>query len=186
MRPYQRPHPPIGVAGVSAKSDTLVLAGERGYLPMSINFVPSRILRTHWEGVEEGARRTGRAADRAAWRVSRDVYVAETTAQARREALAGTLARDWTGYFLPLLKKVNLLSLTKVDPDMPDSEVTVEYLADQVWIVGDPDEVTRKLQRLQQDTGGFGTLLVIAHEWEPQAAWTRSLTLLEEEVLPRL
>ncbi len=186
MRPYQRPHPPIGVAGVSAKSDTLVLAGERGYLPMSINFVPFRILRTHWEGVEEGARRTGRAADRAAWRVSRDVYVAETTAQARREALAGTLARDWTGYFLPLLKKVNLLSLTKVDPDMPDSEVTVEYLADQVWIVGDPDEVTRKLQRLQQDVSGFGTLLVIAHEWEPRAAWTRSLTLLKEEVLPRL
>ncbi|HYY74536.1 MAG TPA: LLM class flavin-dependent oxidoreductase, partial [Solirubrobacterales bacterium] len=32
LRPYQRPHPPIGVAGVSAKSETLVLAGERGYI----------------------------------------------------------------------------------------------------------------------------------------------------------
>src|SRR5438128_12366830 len=87
LRPYQRPHPPIGVAGVSAKSETLVLAGERGYLPMSINFVPARILRTHWEGVEEGARRAGRAAERANWRISRDVYVGETTAQARREAV---------------------------------------------------------------------------------------------------
>lgn len=171
---------------MSARSETLVLAGERGYLPMSINFVPARILRTHWEGVEDGARRAGRAADRAAWRISRDVYVAETTAEARREALGGTLARDWTGYFLPLLKKVGLLGLTKVDPDMPDSEVTVEYLADQVWIVGDPDEVTHRLRRLQQDVGGFGTLLVIAHEWEPRSAWTRSMTLLKEHVLPRL
>src|SRR5439155_653788 len=53
LRPYQRPHPPIGVAGVSAKSETLVLAGERGYIPMSINFVPPRILRSHWASVED-------------------------------------------------------------------------------------------------------------------------------------
>src|SRR2546429_1148381 len=60
LRPYQRPHPPIGVAGVSAKSETLVLAGERGYIPMSINFVPPRILRTHWDAVAAGAPRGGR------------------------------------------------------------------------------------------------------------------------------
>ena len=44
LRPYQRPHPPIGVAGLSPKSETLVMAGERGYIPMSINIVPPRIL----------------------------------------------------------------------------------------------------------------------------------------------
>src|SRR5437879_3636205 len=32
LKPYQRPHPPIGVAGVSANSETLVLAGERRYI----------------------------------------------------------------------------------------------------------------------------------------------------------
>jgi alkanesulfonate monooxygenase SsuD/methylene tetrahydromethanopterin reductase-like flavin-dependent oxidoreductase (luciferase family) len=57
MKPYQRPHPPIGVAGVSSGSETLVLAGERGYIPMSINFVPPRILKTHGEAVASGARR---------------------------------------------------------------------------------------------------------------------------------
>jgi alkanesulfonate monooxygenase SsuD/methylene tetrahydromethanopterin reductase-like flavin-dependent oxidoreductase (luciferase family) len=30
LRPYQRPHPPIAVAGVSARSETLVLAGPAG------------------------------------------------------------------------------------------------------------------------------------------------------------
>lgn len=186
LRPYQRPHPPIGVAGVSAKSETLVLAGERGYIPMSINFVPARLLRTHWESVETGAQRAGRTADRATWRVARDVYVAETPERARREALEGTLARDWRRYFLPFLRKVKMLDLVKVDPAMPDSEVSVEYLLDNIWIVGDPDDVTEKLNRLRHDVGEFGTLLVIAHEWEPKEPWVHSMTLLREQVLPRL
>jgi alkanesulfonate monooxygenase SsuD/methylene tetrahydromethanopterin reductase-like flavin-dependent oxidoreductase (luciferase family) len=186
LRPYQRPHPPIAVAGVSSGSETLVLAGERGYIPMSINFVPARILRTHWEGVEAGARRAGRPADRGAWRIARDVYVAETTAQARREALAGPLARDWNGYFLPLLRKTKRLGLPKVDPEMPDAEVTVEYLLDHVWVVGDPDTVAEKLARLRDEVGGFGWLLAIGHEWEPLDAWRRSMTLLREQVLPQL
>ena len=88
--PYQRPHPPIAVAGVTEKSDTLVLAGERGYIPMSINFVPPRVLKTHWASVEAGARQGGRVADRGTWRIARDVFIADTTAEARRQALAGT------------------------------------------------------------------------------------------------
>src|SRR5437899_630613 len=35
MKPFQRPHPPIGVAGLAPRSDTLALAGERGWIPMS-------------------------------------------------------------------------------------------------------------------------------------------------------
>jgi alkanesulfonate monooxygenase SsuD/methylene tetrahydromethanopterin reductase-like flavin-dependent oxidoreductase (luciferase family) len=186
LRPYQRPHPPIAVAGVSEGSETLVLAGERGYIPMSINFVPARTLRTHWAGVEAGAQRAGRVADRATWRVARDVYVAETTARARQEALAGPMARDWREYFLPLLSKTRRLGLPKVDPSLPDSEVTVEYLCDHIWVVGDPDTVAEKLRRLADEAGGFGWLLVIAHEWEPREAWVRSMTLLREQVLPRL
>jgi alkanesulfonate monooxygenase SsuD/methylene tetrahydromethanopterin reductase-like flavin-dependent oxidoreductase (luciferase family) len=69
---------------------------------------------------------------------------------------------------------------------MPDSEVSLPYLLDNVWIVGDPDEVTEKLSSLAAAVGGFGTLLVIAHEWEPREAWARSMSLLRERVLPRL
>jgi alkanesulfonate monooxygenase SsuD/methylene tetrahydromethanopterin reductase-like flavin-dependent oxidoreductase (luciferase family) len=186
MRPYQRPHPPIGVAGVSSKSETLVLAGERGYIPMSINFVPPRVLKTHWEAVETGAAREDRRAERSTWRIARDVYVADTDAQARREALAGPLARDYRDYFLPLLGKIRGLEMVKVDPSMPDREVTLEYLLDNIWIVGDPDHVAARLATIADEVGGFGTLLVIAHEGRPQAAWERSMTLLRNEVLPRL
>jgi alkanesulfonate monooxygenase SsuD/methylene tetrahydromethanopterin reductase-like flavin-dependent oxidoreductase (luciferase family) len=186
LRPYQRPHPPIAVAGVSAKSETLVLAGERGYIPMSINFVPPRILRTHWEGVETGAKRAGRVADRSTWRIARDVYVADTDLQARDQALQGPLGRDYRDYFLPLLKKMRGLEILKTDPTMPDSEVTLEYLLDNIWIVGAPDTVAAKLAALGDAVGGFGTLLVIAHEWRPRAAWERSMALLQERVRPRV
>ena len=123
MKPYQQPHPPIAVAGVSPKSETLLMAGERGWMPMSINIVPSRILASHWDAVAEGARRVGRTADRSTWRVARDVYVAESTEQARRDVLDGVVARDWNGYFFPLLKYSRLLEILKVDPEMPDDDL---------------------------------------------------------------
>src|SRR5919108_2657829 len=186
LRPYQQPHPPIGVAGVSAKSETLGLAGERGYLPMSINFVPPRILKSHWEAVEEGATRAGRRADRATWRIARDVYVADTDAKARDQAIDGTLGRDYRDYFLKLLPKLRGFDMLKVDPDMPDRDVTLDYLCDNIWIVGSPETVARKLTTLADDVGGFGTLLVIAHEWTPRSAWERSMRRLAEDVLPRL
>ena len=69
---------------------------------------------------------------------------------------------------------------------MPDADVTLEYLCEQIWIVGDPDEVAAKLRQLYEDVGGFGTLLVIAHEWEPRGRWLRSLPLLRHEVMPQL
>jgi alkanesulfonate monooxygenase SsuD/methylene tetrahydromethanopterin reductase-like flavin-dependent oxidoreductase (luciferase family) len=186
LKPYQRPHPPIAVAGVTPKSETLVLAGERGYLPMSINFVPPRVLRTHWEAVEQGARRAARVAERGEWRIARDVHVSDTDAQARREALEGPLARDYRDYFLPLLKKNRGLDILKVDPAMPDSEVTLDYLLEHIWIVGSPDTVTARLAALHEEVGGFGTLLVIAHEGRPRTAWERSMTLLRHRVLQRL
>ena len=186
VTPYQKPHPPIGVAGVSPNSDTLILAGERGWIPMSINLVPARILSTHWEAVEKGAAATGRTPDRRDWRIAREVYVSETSEQARREALEGVMRRDFEQYFLRLMPKLRMLDLLKVDPDMPDSEVTVEYLVDNIFVVGSPDEVTEKLSRLYDDVGGFGVLLAMGHEWQPYDQWVRSMELLATEVVPQL
>ena len=186
LQPYQKPHPPIGVAGVSVKSGTLTQAGERGWIPMSICVVPTRVLRSHREAVEEGAAKAGKVADHSKWRIARHVFVADTTEEARKRALAGTMARDYRDYFLHLLPKCKMLDLTKADPDMPDSEVTPEYLVDNVWIVGSPDDVTEKLQQLHNDVGGFGVLLAMAHEWDPKEEWLHSMKLLKEEVLPRL
>ena len=81
LYPYQKPHPPIGVAGLSKGSDTLKLAGENGYVPMSLNLSPAYV-GSHWEAVEEGAKRSGRVPWRGDWRMVREVFVAETDAEA--------------------------------------------------------------------------------------------------------
>jgi alkanesulfonate monooxygenase SsuD/methylene tetrahydromethanopterin reductase-like flavin-dependent oxidoreductase (luciferase family) len=186
MKPYQLPHPPIGVAGVTPNSEMYKLAGARGWMPMSLNLVPTSSLQRNWQTYAEACVQANREPDRGAWRVARDVYIGETTEQARKEALEGVLARDWREYFIPLLGAGDRLSLCKVDPAMPDSEVTPEYLLDNIWIVGDPDEVTRKLRAVIDATGGFGTLLLQGHEWQPRDKWERSMRLFIEEVAPRI
>ena len=153
---------------------------------MSINLVPSRIVKSHWDSVEAGAQSVGRVADRGLWRVAREIYVAETTEIARKEALEGTITRDFEDYFLKSLPLMKMLDLMKTDVNMPDSDVNAEYLVDNIFIVGSPDDVAEKLRRLHEDVGGFGVLLAMGHEWEPYDAWLRSMTLLKQEVMPRL
>lgn len=186
MMPYQKPHPPIGVAGVSPKSETLYLAGERGYIPMSINLVPSNQLPSHWEAVEEGASRTGRKADRSQWRIAREVFVADTTEEAREKAMAGTMPRDFQDYFFRSFARYNLFKLMKKDPSMADEDITVDYLMDNIWLVGSPDDVAAQLRELYEYVGGFGVLLAMGHEWEPREDWQRSMELLANEVMPQL
>src|SRR5438093_715148 len=75
--PFQKPHPPIGVSGVSANSETLRLAGERGFIPMSPS-LNAALMASHWTSVEDAARRVGRSPSRSDWRVVREVLVADT------------------------------------------------------------------------------------------------------------
>lgn len=184
-KPYQRPHPPIAIPGVGARSRLLHTAGARGYLPMSTNFAHARVLRMHWEQVAAGAESVGRIADRRQWRVARDVYVGETTAEARRFAKEGAMGRAFREYWSYLLPERNREVFLARD-DMTTADWTLDYVLDNVWLVGDPDEVARQLRQLHAATGGFGTLLMIAHDWDDPARWQRSMELLATEVMPRV
>jgi alkanesulfonate monooxygenase SsuD/methylene tetrahydromethanopterin reductase-like flavin-dependent oxidoreductase (luciferase family) len=186
VRPYQNPHPPIGVAGVTPYSSTLKMAGFRGWIPMSINLTPPVLLKTHREAIEQGAREGGKEPRLSEWRVAREVFVAETSEEARRIATEGVLARDFNDYFLKLLAKGGVLNVMKNDPEMADSEVTVEYLIDNVFIVGSVDEVAQKLSDLKGEIGDFGTLLAMGHEWDPYEAWHGSMSMLKNEVMPKV
>ena len=184
-KPYQEPHPPIAVAGISENSASLRTAGERDWIPMSINFVTPDVLRSHWAGYEQGAEAVGGTPERAKWRIARDVYVAETTEEARKEVIGGTLARDFRDYFFKIVPLIrNNLNLFKVDKSMSDREVTMDYMIENMWLVGSPEDVARKIIELHEFVGGFGVLLVMGHEWNPKEKWQKSMRLLKEEVLP--
>src|SRR4029077_20476564 len=105
IRPLQKPYPPIGVSRVSKGSETLKLAGEHGFLPMSLNLNPAYVA-SHWESVEEGARRSGRTPSRADWRLVREIFVADTDEEAWRLPVAAQIGRMMRKYCLPLLTNV--------------------------------------------------------------------------------
>lgn len=186
LRPYQVPHPPIAIAGMTPGSANHRLAGARGYIPVSFGISPDpSSLAQHWDTVADGARSAGRIPERAEWRIIRDIYVAPTDAEARALAIGGIMGRSWREFLLPLYFKLGLGSMLKTSPDMPDEAVTLEYLADHLWIVGSPATVAGKLQALQQASGGFGVLLATSYDATDEcAAWRRSLALLQNDVLP--
>lgn len=186
MYPYQKPHPPIALAGSSPRSSTLNLVGERGWIPLSTCFLYDSYLPSHWDVVEEGAKRVARRMDRSIWRISREMHVAKTTKQAREEVLNGPIAKFFVDYWIPLLANLpGGISALKHEPSVPDSAVTPEYMLEHFWIVGDPDYVTRRVIDLHKKVGGFGTLLPLAHDWEKdRKKWFNSLELMAKEVLP--
>lgn len=186
LRPYQHPHPPIAIAGLTPGSQNHRLAGEKGYIPVSFSISPdAKITAGHWATVLEGAARTGRAADRGQWRIIRDIYVAPSDAEARALALNGMMGRCWREFLLPLYLGLGLGPLLKADPRMPDDALTVEYLADHLWLVGSPETVTNKIMALYDATGGFGYLLIVCYDASNQeASWNCNLYLLVNEVQP--
>lgn len=187
MAPFQKPHPPIAVAGLNAMSETLILAGERGWIPMSINLVPISTLQSHWQAVEAGAAKTGAPTNRREWRIARDIYVAPTTEEARRQARAGAQAQVFERYFLPLLRYAKQLFLFKADSTMPDEDITIDWLMDNIWLVGSPDDVARRIRDLHAAVGGFGTILQLIYDWGGQEDCNRrSMQLLAREVMPRV
>lgn len=186
LRTFQQPHPPIGVAGVSPGSESLGLASERGWIPLSLNFLTAAALADHGRVIDEGARRAGRTPDRSVWRVCRDIHVAPTTEQAIAEARDGAMGHAFQEYVLPLVRSTGRVKVFKVDPEMPDDAVDVDYLIENVWIVGDPDTVAAKLSKLHDEIGGFGTLIMLSYDWEPADVGARSMELLANDVLPQL
>ncbi len=56
-----------------------------------------------------------------------------------------------------------------------------------IYHLGDPDTVAQSLRRFYDDTGGFGTLLIVAgKKWATPEKVARSMRLFMEEVAPKL
>ena len=186
IKPLQTPHPPIGVAGLSKNSDTLKLAGEKGYIPMSLNLNPAYVS-SHWDSVEVGAAKSGRTPNRADWRLVREIFVADTDEEAWRLSVGGMMGRMMREYFLPLLGNFGFKEFLKHDQSVPDADVTVEYCAHHNWLVGSPETVARKIEAVYKDVGGFGQLLVFGFDYaDTPEVWHESLRLIQQEVQPRV
>lgn len=117
----------------------------------------------------------------------REVFVAETDAEAQRLSVGLHMGRMYREYFLPLLNNFGFFEFLKHDPDVPDSDITPEYCAQHNWVIGSPDTVAEKIEAMHDEVGGFGTLLVLGFDYlEDPEPWRDSLRMLKQEVMPKL
>jgi alkanesulfonate monooxygenase SsuD/methylene tetrahydromethanopterin reductase-like flavin-dependent oxidoreductase (luciferase family) len=111
--------------------------------------------------------------------------VADTTAEARRLARTNSLGRC-IQYILDLTRRGPGVGMWKRNASQSDDDCNLDYFLDEVLIVGDPPEVTRQLRALREKVGDFGTLVLVAHDWDDRARWLHSLELFTREVVPAL
>ena len=88
-----------------------------------------------------------------------------------------------------MFRDFNFLTFLKHDQNVPDSDVTVEYLARHNWWIGTPETVTEKLQAMYPELGGFGVMAMLMLNTDYVAApeaWRESMGLLAHEVMPKV
>jgi alkanesulfonate monooxygenase SsuD/methylene tetrahydromethanopterin reductase-like flavin-dependent oxidoreductase (luciferase family) len=62
--------------------------------------------------------------------------------------------------------------------------VDVDYMMENIWIVGDPQECADRIRKLYEEVGGFGSLLAITQDPEDPEWEHECLELLMNEVGP--
>ncbi len=185
-KPYQQPHPPIYLSIVSPNSSSARTAGARGWSPVSANFVQARYIASHWEAYQQGAEDAGRQADPACWHIARSVLVTDSDHQADDYLSDPECGLHfYFDYFKKMYRDRGVLNMLKPDETIPDDDVSTEDITRSMVTWGSPDTVLDKLVELHQAWGDFGTLLMVAHDWDRPLLWQRSMQLLSEQVMPR-
>ena len=180
LRPYQQPHMPIAVAAVQSPSG-VALAGKHGAAVLTVSlsgaFVADVDLKQLWAIAEESAAEHGKTVRRDEWRLTIPIHLAESREEAMNDARlgAGLYHREYFEETLGL----------QSDNDGPIEGIIDSMVEAGNWIVGTPDDCIDAIVRLDEMTGGFGALLVSAHEWAPREKTLHSYELLARYVMPQ-
>lgn len=182
LRPYTDPCFDIAVAAVASPTGPR-LAGRYGVGLLSIGatLTPDGFdaLAHHWNVVEERAEHYGQPKpDRAGWRLVGLMHVAETREQAYRDVEYGIA--HWFNYF----QKVAAFPQMAVG-DSTDVRGMIDFINEAgVGAIGTAEDANAQVQRLVDQSGGFGGMLLLGHEWANPAATKRSFELISQLVFP--
>lgn len=186
LKPFQKPHPPIVGTVVAPYSKGVTAMAERGWQPISANFLLPQWVATHWPNYVEGRRNVGAVANPADWRVAKSIFVADddTTAQRYGRGPEG----PYHFYFRQLIRKLvgfgHRGNLFKEDQSQPDEMITPEYATQKLVIAGTPNQVVDEILAFREQIGDFGTLTYACHDWIDPALGKRSMELMAEKVMP--
>ena len=181
LRSYQQPRLPLAIA-TGGSQESLALAGRYNMIVMqnagnAMNRSGSKA--SHWAQVEEAAKAHGTTASRDNWRLVTAIYLADTAEQAWVDVGDGIMRE--AHYFSTVGLKANY----ELYPGQPFAEFTPQSCVEgRQWIVGTPDDAIAWIERMQAETGGFGGLLLTAHEWAAPEKIRRSIELFARYVMP--
>ena len=183
LPPYTHPHFPIAVAASQSPSG-VVLAGKHGLNLLSFSSIArdgavTTKLKEFWKLGEDAAAEHGKTMDRANWRLTLPfVHLAESRKEAIEQARvgAGQLQRD---YF------ENVLGFTPVNDGRGPADKIIDTQVDEgAWCIGTPDDMIAVMNRLDEESGGFGGVLIMAGEWVTREQNLRSYELIARYVMP--
>ncbi len=171
---------PLAVAAVASPTGAR-LAGKHGIGLLSIGATLTvegfNALSYHWDIVEERAAAFGTQVDRNTWTLVGLFHLAETEKQAREEVKFGI--EPWFRYF----QKVAAFPQMTMPGDQLDEMIDV-INDNGAGVIGTPEQARAQVQRLWDQSGGFGCMLQMGQEWANPAATRRSAELFAAEVMP--
>jgi limonene 1,2-monooxygenase len=184
VKPFQQPHIPIFVASTISPSG-MVAAGQLGCGVLSVaSYAPGGLddLMKRWAMAEEAAAENGKTVDRRNWRLVFPVHLAESRDEAISDIQEG--ANRWIqDYFINTLGA--RLQFEEY-PNQPVEEITIDRMIGRGGvIVGTPDDAIARISQLQDATGGFGGMLMLAHEWATREKTLQSYELWARYVAPQ-
>ena len=177
MTPYTRPC--IEMISASTVSPTgSRAAGRNGIGMLSFGATSGGAfdaLSSNWHIAEEVAKANGKTVDRKNWRLVAPMHIAPTREQAREEVKFGI--DGWADY----LRNVAALPIAPGSGDVIDA-----LLSSSMAVIGTPDDAIAQIQRLQKQSGGFGTLVLFAHNWADWPNTKRSYEMIARFVMPKM
>ncbi len=171
--------PMMDMAVASSRSPVgAVNSGKHGIGMLAIGGTSDDALAAHaanWAAHEETARANGKTPDRKNWRITTFAHVAETREQAIKEVEYGLA--DFVKYF------AEVATFPIIPPDIGDP---IEYMISSgLACIGTPDDCVKHFDRLWQGSqGGFGAVLLLAHNWADWSQTLRSYELMARYVHP--
>ena len=163
---------PIAVASTTSPAG-MVCAGQYGAGVLSLGaglIGDKKDLRVQWDMGVEAAAEHGQELRREEWRLVIRAHLSHTREQAMAEVSEGR-EHERDGYFRRVAGLKNDVTLE-------------EEIARGTALVGTPDDMIAALERMQEETGGFGGFLVLAHDWADREATLRSYELMGRHVIP--
>lgn len=178
LLPYTRPRPEFAVASTFTPSGGK-LAGRYGIGMLCVAASQAGaydVLGTNWQVACDIAREHGREMDRGLLRLVVPMHLAESREQAMRDVKFGLT--KWVDYF-------SRINPTASGDDLGAADPAEGMVASGRAVIGTPDDAVAMVEKLEKQSGGFGCLLMLAHNWANFEATKKSYEMFARHVLPR-